>query len=522
MVGINLAILDDYTERTSEIMMKKACSAQALQLNNQFKLVEQSVKNIYDISERIRPPFEELQSLEVTNQYINQFQKMAITIANNTEGALAVYYRINPDIHANGSQGFFYVKSKETGVFEAEKITDLLKYDVNDIEHVGWYYIPVWKGQPVWMDPYYNANIGIQMISYVVPIYDGIKLVGVVGMDVDFNRLLEITENIDIYPTSGAVLCSMANSLIYYNKCDAFGNSIPSEIYHILQGSNSSDKMIAFNNGKKKYAIHYETLDDHMKILVYAEISDINKQALIAIIIGGITFAVAFILDLLLSMRISKRITKPIINITEAAKAYAQGKWNTKVSCDTNDELKVLTDNITIMAEKTNEYIEYIHNMARKDGLTGLRNKTDYMMYVETINKQNEKENKDYAVVVFDLNNLKYVNDNFGHEAGDELLLAASKYICKIFSHSPIFRIGGDEFVAIIDSGDFENRNQLLEEFKNYMRLSNNSDSWRDFCIACGMASNEHENKNYEEVFKQADKNMYENKKELKNDLKPR
>ena len=59
-------------------------------------------------------------------------------------------------------------------------------YDENDMEHVGWYYIPVRAGKPVWTEPYDNANINEKMVSYVIPVYDNNVLVGVIGMDIDF------------------------------------------------------------------------------------------------------------------------------------------------------------------------------------------------------------------------------------------------------------------------------------------------------------------------------------------------
>lgn len=66
-------------------------------------------------------------------------------------------------------------------------------YDPDDLEHVGWYYIPVKNGAPMWMDPYLNENINIYMISYIVPLFaeDGTSI-GIVGMDIDFSEITGI------------------------------------------------------------------------------------------------------------------------------------------------------------------------------------------------------------------------------------------------------------------------------------------------------------------------------------------
>ena len=522
MVGINLVIINQHTSRNSEIMMKQTCAAQALQLDKQFNLVEQSVQNIYDISEKMRPSVDDLDTLEKTNAYINQFQEFAVTIANNTEGAISVYYRVNPDINANGMQGFFYVKSPETGLLEATEMTDILAYDVNDVEHVGWYYIPVWAGKPVWMEPYHNANLSVDMISYVVPIYDGNSLIGVVGMDVDFDRLKDITEDVNIYNSSGAVLSSMDSSQVYYNQCDLFGEQLPSDIYHMIQGAESSEKMISYDINGEKYGIHFETLDNRMKLIVYAKKTDINRQAYSSILVGGIIFAVILAITLFISTRVSRRIVGPIDDITEVAKKYAAGDWDAKVYCDTDDELKVLTDNIAIMAERTKEYIDYIKDMAKKDALTGLGNKTGYLMYIDKINNEYIGTDRGFAVIVFDVNNLKYVNDNLGHEKGDELVVAASKVICKFFPHSPVFRVGGDEFVAIVDADDYENRDELIGEFQKHMQRTKNSEDWTEVSIACGMGAYRVDGESYDEIFSVADQRMYKNKTDLKGGIKPR
>ncbi len=516
MVAINLVVVKKYTKRSSEIMMKKTCTAQALQLNNQLKLVEQSVRNIYGISEQLRPSLEELKVKGKTDGFIQNFQHLAITIADNTAGAVAVYYRINPELNASGTQGFFYVKSPYTGMFQETHATDILKYDESDVQHVGWYYIPVQMGRPVWMNPYYNANINVLMISYVVPIYDNSRLIGVVGMDVDFERLISITENVNIYKSSGAVLCNFPDGEIYYNRCSAFGKNMPEQIMDVLKMSESSDSIVSYNNGKDLYGFHFETLDDGRKLLVYAKMKDINSQSAYSIIISIIILIGVAVFDLAVAMRFSRQMTNSIKEIIRAARDYAHGNWETKVECTTNDELKELSDSISIMAAKTKDYIGYINDMARKDALTGLRNKTDYLLYVEKINSEYIREKRPFSVVVFDVNNLKKTNDNLGHEHGDELIVEASKFICRTFAHSPIFRVGGDEFVCIIDSGDFDDRENLVASFKKQMDCVKDSNYWKDVCIACGMASYQDDGLNFDEVFKIADHRMYENKMELK------
>ena len=119
-----------------------------------------------------------------------------------------------------------------------------------------------------------------------------------------------------------------------------------------------------------------------------------------------------------------------------------------------------------------------------------------------------------FAVVVCDVNDLKRVNDSCGHKAGDDHLRRACALICNTFKHSPVFRIGGDEFAAILGGLDFENRRELIEQFRkeNGERMKKG-----ETAVACGMGEKAPGEKvTFEKVFERADADMYENKQNLK------
>ena len=81
----------------------------------------------------------------------------------------------------------------------------------------------------------------------------------------------------------------------------------------------------------------------------------------------------------------------------------------------------------------------------------------------EVLDRQILEGNKpEFAITILDVNDLKQVNDTLGHQAGDKYLCEASKIICNIFAHSPVFRIGGDEFAVISQGSDYENIDELV------------------------------------------------------------
>ena len=117
-------------------------------------------------------------------------------------------------------------------------------------------------------------------------------------------------------------------------------------------------------------------------------------------------------------------------------------------------------------------------------------------------------------MVVCDINDLKLINDTIGHKAGDDYIRNASKLLCDTFVHSPVFRIGGDEFVAILKGSDFANREELFTDFNNMIDENNMNGG---VVISGGMAVFDPEiDESYNDAFKRADELMYVRKNCLK------
>ena len=152
---------------------------------------------------------------------------------------------------------------------------------------------------------------------------------------------------------------------------------------------------------------------------------------------------------------------------------------------------------------------------AYTDPLTGVKSKQAYLEAVNNLhNRMTAEEQLDFAVVVFDVNDLKRVNDEQGHEAGDRHIRAASSLICETFKHSPIFRIGGDEFASILERKDYFTRDTLMKAFNTM--IEENLREGR-VVVSAGMAVyNPAEDEDYKTVFQRADEAMYERKRFLK------
>lgn len=149
---------------------------------------------------------------------------------------------------------------------------------------------------------------------------------------------------------------------------------------------------------------------------------------------------------------------------------------------------------------------ELLKKQAYTDHLTGLGNR---YAFAEAVSGADLRK---LSLVSFDLNNLKYYNDRYGHMYGDRLISATAKILSQVFGD--VYRTGGDEFIAVLkDTSEVK-----LEEMKKKMCDMALKQSNTDLIIeiACGYSSYTEDDLSYEEIMRRADENMYRHKAELK------
>ena len=153
------------------------------------------------------------------------------------------------------------------------------------------------------------------------------------------------------------------------------------------------------------------------------------------------------------------------------------------------------------------------------DALTNVSNKMAYDRKVSEIEHNMQKDDFKFAVAIFDVNGLKKTNDTFGHDQGDKLLIRCCQMIQESLQHTTIYRIGGDEFAAIITGEDYVNRERIVREIHEKIEeaYANSTSLMDDTSVAFGVAIyNPHKDRDYLSVFSRADAEMYANKRVTK------
>lgn len=170
----------------------------------------------------------------------------------------------------------------------------------------------------------------------------------------------------------------------------------------------------------------------------------------------------------------------------------------------------MLEDNIRLYIENAVLRDKTIYE-SEHDHMTGLYNKGKYMQLMSDFFPTKQT----VAIFNMDVNNLKQMNDNYGHEAGDSLLVKAAESIRMVVSENVYgFRMGGDEYLMIAFDIPLEEANHLKSEWEKCLSQLNERDDGINCVIACGMAYGSGEE--IDILLKAADERMYEDKRNKK------
>lgn len=395
--------------------------------------------------------------------YTEDMQELAYSIIENNDNIIAAYFRYNPKL-TNPTAGFFISRDMDSNELQFLPPTNLYAYDSSDMEHVGWYYLPVEKGEAVWTRPYQNANNNIDMVSYVKPLYVKNQLIGVVGLDLDFQKICEAISGIHTYDSGYAILMDEEGEILYSGE---HSPAIPEKTVNEIVRKDDELLLSSFVEKQRLYDTSSMKMRNGQYLVIIVPDEELNKER--------------------------NKMIFTIILITVAVS--------------------------TVIILVIKGLLKRIFKMSQTDVLTKAGNRAAYLEKVSDLEHSIYRNGSaTFSVIVFDINGLKNINDNLGHVAGDRLIVDGYGAIKKVFGRNSIYRIGGDEFVVIAEHSVPSFVELKVEEFREAMaeKSKNFKNHPDEVVVSCGVASYDRaQDMGYEDTFRRADQEMYKDKEKF-------
>lgn len=305
----------------------------------------------------------------------------------------------------------------------------------------------------------------------------------------------------------------------------AFGDHIPytEALYNASLGTPGVDKEAYVDQWGRFYSAYSPVFDSNGNVTDIVAVDftadwydrQFSSQLKAIVSISGISILVASISILLIANRYKKRFDRlfqGMNNVSEGIETLvheispdAEYVEQTVKSTPNADEIDMMNERISSLQEKLSKQIQLVRSQAYIDGLTGLHNRAAYEEHVGRLEDEIRGGTADFAIALFDVNSLKEVNDKYGHKKGDEVIRSAAVVLRNTFREEKLYRIGGDEFLVILESSYAELPQKLAA-------LRGNQGG---FSISVGSAVyNRGTDREYRSVFNRADTAMYNDKRE--------
>ena len=552
LVTVAISLTSKILTKGASAQMNLFCEERGDDLNTEMLRIEDAVGSLSRWTESKIPDVETIkEDAELRDSIVDDADDLIRFMTEHNDVITGAYIHYTLDITGvtDREEGVYYTRGDD-GKFTTVSFpqADIVTDPVADY----WYYGPIENREAAWTKPYYDASAGDYILSYIEPVYMGDTPVAIIGVDISFTRLIDLVNTYE-YQETGHMFLKDADGSVHYHYDDLVndrmhGDEKDNVVDHeeLMNESRTGGDLVRYEYEGRDRAMAYVTLRNGMKLVLYDDYATIYKERDNAVILMiGLSVGLAVVFAVIAAVMVS-RITNPLSKLTVAAHEISEGNFDVELPPEKDDEVGELSKMIRLAiehalaraekreskvreqerkiekAEKTmkqqGDDLVAMKNLAYVDSLTNVKNKHAYEDTTAYIDEQINNGTAEFAVIMCDLNYLKHINDNLGHNAGDEAIQKAAKILCKAFPMSTVFRIGGDEFVIIPSVLEYSKIDERLEVLKLMLRdqKKSSTDYLERISIAFGCAVFDREkDHSFREVFERADKIMYEEKKKI-------
>ena len=410
-----------------------------------------------------------------------ELQELFQSSVENLDGIVGYYIRFAKP-YDSMVKGFAFRKKLTGADFYPVGENGILPDLNRSKDEPDWYGLAANNKKPVWVPIQKCSYMSGYIFSYAVPIYFNNGLVGVACVDVDFDVLAKPVRDVSLFGGGYAYLTD-SKGQVHYHPLIGYGTllteddeEVPEVDKALATQTSSHGELISYSYKGQKKKMAFQSLINNMRLVITANEEDTERETMdlirnIVLSAGGI-----MLLFMYLALVMEKRTMHPAL--------------------------------------------DQMDSLAHLDGLTGVQNRTSFLEMQSNLDQQIRDGKADFGFVMFDANGLKTINDQHGHKMGDIYLLNVAEMIQKSFPGCKTYRIGGDEFVVLVEGKKSLRTAADRLEFAftwQKKREEEKRKPWETPSVAGAFVNFDPQvHQSSEDVLSEADKLMYQKKQQMK------
>lgn len=394
-----------------------------------------------------------------------------------------------------------------------------------------WYQSAILNENTIKTAPYKYSHIDNIGITYAKDVDKSKNVVGIDVLTQDFTTLYKKHINQDfinvvIFQEDGLVLSSS-------NK----DNSLFEKFFEKNKNINDYKELKVVDINKKEYItkiVQLDTLNKQEYIVIFADYEKITEPYLSQTFKLLLTFIIIAFLMFPIMIYLSGIIIKPIYNLVKQSIKIKNRKYNDVSQIESPIlEIALLSASFENMAQSINSYQNSLEEKVKQrteellvknaellrlsitDNLTKLYNRVKLDKSLQEEMNRSLRYNTNFSIILLDIDYFKKVNDNFGHQVGDEVLIESAQILSKNIRNVDILgRWGGEEFLVICPETKIEDAIKVASHINEAIKLHKFSTYPNTVTMSLGVASFNKDIKNIDDIILNADKALYQAKEE--------
>lgn len=520
-----------------------------LQLNGLVQNIQTTIKNNENVNINIVDMLSLMNEKDHFNLYINILKShphLYSVYTGYNDGSF--YEIINLNIHKSLKDTY---KTKDTDRWLLIKISaqtpnkrELLLFDeyLNltssrveennyDPRNRPWYESAILNENTIKTPPYRYSHINNVGITYAKDVDKSKNVVAIDVLTDDFATLYKKHINKDfvnvvIFQENGLVLSSS-------NK----DNSLFEKFFEKNKNINDYKELKVVDINKKEYItkiVQLDTLNKQEYIVIFADYEKITEPYLAQTFKLLLTFIIIAFLMFPIMIYLSGIIIKPIYNLVKQSIKIKNRKYNDVSQIESPIlEIALLSASFENMAQSINGYQNSLEEKVKQrteellvknaellrlsitDNLTKLYNRVKLDKSLQEEMNRSLRYNTNFSIILLDIDYFKKVNDNFGHQVGDEVLIESAQVLSKNIRNVDILgRWGGEEFLVICPETKIEDAIKVASHINAAIKLHKFTTYPNTVTMSLGVASFNKDIKNVDDIILNADKALYQAKEE--------